>query len=506
MRLKILQERNAGYWPYGPAITALLESFTSNVDQVLGGHYEAAAGVFLKTHQYCCLDEESYSALGKRTLSCIKEDPSLLDKAYRHFLAYLPQFQRFCKTLTHTDGLTPKQLWEKYNTFYILYKEIYPWAEPLPYAIRDSIIESLEHYLKEKVSDKKKFGEYFTLLTTPVQKSFASKEEESLLKIYLLMQRESMVLEAFSGSMLSVKKVLSKHPYIDARIQKHFQEYSWIPFDYGTTVWNKEHFIASLMNLAKNHVDAQKRLKEIKSFTHRINAEKQKLYASIPIEKEYQQLFEAAALSAYLIDFKKEIFTKAHIQIQELLDTIARTIGITRTAMLYTVPDDIYDALLHKKRLDSQRLEARKYNSVGIAQNGKLRILEGRECTVFLNAQGFFDTAKAGVIEVKGMCACPGTVIGTVRFIRDARDVATLQKGEILVTFQTTPDFVPAMKKAAAIVTNEGGITSHAAIVSRELGIPCVIGTKIATQVFKNGDRVQVKATHGIVRKLERKL
>ena len=66
----------------------------------------------------------------------------------------------------------------------------------------------------------------------------------------------------------------------------------------------------------------------------------------------------------------------------------------------------------------------------------------------------------------------------------------------------TTPDYVPAMKRAAAIVTDKGGRTCHAAIVSRELKIPCVIGTKIATQVFKTGDIVEVDAERGIVKKI----
>ena len=66
----------------------------------------------------------------------------------------------------------------------------------------------------------------------------------------------------------------------------------------------------------------------------------------------------------------------------------------------------------------------------------------------------------------------------------------------------TRPELVPAMKKAAAIVTDEGGLTSHAAIVSRELGIPCVVGTKISTKIFKDGDLVEVNANHGSVRKI----
>jgi pyruvate,water dikinase len=66
----------------------------------------------------------------------------------------------------------------------------------------------------------------------------------------------------------------------------------------------------------------------------------------------------------------------------------------------------------------------------------------------------------------------------------------------------TTPDFVTAVKRAGGIVTNEGGVTCHAAIVSREFGIPCVVGTRIATRVIKTGDFVEVDGNHGVVRKL----
>ena len=71
-----------------------------------------------------------------------------------------------------------------------------------------------------------------------------------------------------------------------------------------------------------------------------------------------------------------------------------------------------------------------------------------------------------------------------------------------MISHMTNPDIVPAMKIAGAIVTDQGGITSHAAIVSRELGVPCLIGTKIATQVFKEGDLVEVDADNGVARKV----
>jgi pyruvate,water dikinase len=73
------------------------------------------------------------------------------------------------------------------------------------------------------------------------------------------------------------------------------------------------------------------------------------------------------------------------------------------------------------------------------------------------------------------------------------------QEGEILVTGMTRPEFVPLMRRAAAIVTDEGGITCHAAIVSRELNKPCIIGTKFATHILKDGDEVLVDANQGII-------
>jgi pyruvate,water dikinase len=102
-------------------------------------------------------------------------------------------------------------------------------------------------------------------------------------------------------------------------------------------------------------------------------------------------------------------------------------------------------------------------------------------------------------ILLKGLGSSPGIGSGAVRYIATPKDIHKMQKGEILVTDMTTPDFVPAMKKSAAIVTNTGGMTSHAAIVSRELGIPCIVGTGNATQILKDGMEVTVDGMHGIV-------
>jgi len=115
--------------------------------------------------------------------------------------------------------------------------------------------------------------------------------------------------------------------------------------------------------------------------------------------------------------------------------------------------------------------------------------------------QAFFDQHdKTG--SLVGQIANKGKAMGTVRIVLDPHDDKGFKQGDILVTSMTRPEFVPLMKKAAAVVTNEGGVTCHAAIVSRELNIPCIIGTKRATMVLKDGDVVEVDAMKGMVTKI----
>ncbi|HEX6965011.1 MAG TPA: phosphoenolpyruvate synthase [Gemmatimonadaceae bacterium] len=109
------------------------------------------------------------------------------------------------------------------------------------------------------------------------------------------------------------------------------------------------------------------------------------------------------------------------------------------------------------------------------------------------------DGAKAGRLLVRGLGASPGIASGDARVLASPSDAGKLRTGEVLITRRTSPDWVPIMRRAAAIVTDAGGMTSHAAIVSRELGIPCVVGTKDATHIVANGAAVTVNGTEGTV-------
>jgi phosphoenolpyruvate synthase/pyruvate phosphate dikinase len=103
---------------------------------------------------------------------------------------------------------------------------------------------------------------------------------------------------------------------------------------------------------------------------------------------------------------------------------------------------------------------------------------------------------------IKGQIANKGKVTGIARIIYDPKKFHSFVEGDILVTSMTRPEFVPMMKKASAIVTNEGGIACHAAIISRELNKPCIIGTKNVTEIVRDGDEIEVDADEGIVKVL----
>ena len=109
------------------------------------------------------------------------------------------------------------------------------------------------------------------------------------------------------------------------------------------------------------------------------------------------------------------------------------------------------------------------------------------------------ESAESGEELVRGLGAAPGMASGAVRVVTAREQAGDLEEGEVLVTHMTAPDWVPLMRRAAAIVTDSGGMTCHAAIVSRELGIPCVVGTGEATKVLHDGEMVTVDAGEGIV-------
>jgi phosphoenolpyruvate synthase/pyruvate phosphate dikinase len=156
-------------------------------------------------------------------------------------------------------------------------------------------------------------------------------------------------------------------------------------------------------------------------------------------------------------------------------------------------------------RLPVAEIARRQDFYVLMVKNAKLAVLSGPAAKKYFRAT-FPRETITNQTELKGTTASRGLARGPVTIVITQDDQKKMKPGDILVSTMTTPRLMTAVHRAAAIVTDEGGLTAHAAIVARELGIPCIVGTKIATQVLKDGDLVEVDATAGVVHKLKNRL
>lgn len=129
-------------------------------------------------------------------------------------------------------------------------------------------------------------------------------------------------------------------------------------------------------------------------------------------------------------------------------------------------------------------------------EKSKIYILQTRAVTVFPEKEV---VRVEGKVILKGLGASPGIAFGKVKIIHNLEDIIKVQKGDILVTYMTSPDLVPTMSRCGGIITDAGGLTSHAAIVSREMGIPCIVGTQNATKVLYDGQEITLDAYHGLI-------
>jgi phosphohistidine swiveling domain-containing protein len=158
-------------------------------------------------------------------------------------------------------------------------------------------------------------------------------------------------------------------------------------------------------------------------------------------------------------------------------------------------------ANIAKEKVSQEKIESIRERLEGcFMYNRKVYPLRDLEKTLEENGLTLEKVETDEVTEIKGRPAQQGKATGPVKIIRVKADTSKISQGDIMVTEMTNPDYVPYMKIAGAIVTDEGGATCHAAIASRELKVPCIVGTRVATKVLKDGDIVEVDADKGIVK------
>jgi phosphohistidine swiveling domain-containing protein len=222
------------------------------------------------------------------------------------------------------------------------------------------------------------------------------------------------------------------------------------------------------------------------------------------VSDEFQFVLNVAKCVAYVRQAGSEYSSIFSYKLLPYLNSIAEKLGVSYREMLYLTPDEIISFLKDGTSPMTVIQKRSGYNWLIFGdKKEELHISDQRKLLKNLESR-MVPQVEAGTKIFTGQIGNKGRARGIVRIVIAIDDFHKMRDGDILVTTMTTPDFVVLMQKASGIVTDTGGLLSHASIVSRELNKPCIIGTKIATQVLHDGDLVEVDAERGIVKILKK--
>jgi len=344
-------------------------------------------------------------------------------------------------------------------------------SDVLTEKIKQALVSKLN-----KISKLELLEEYFLLLSIPKKDSYMIKLQNNILKIGSLIQKDKNTEE---------------------EIKNLHKNFSWT----GCSMFDGEH-----VSIDKFREDTNSKL-DLNCKEELEKQEKEKIVRELKIKKLVNELefneeekkhLENLREWFFLRTYAKDIVSMTVADTMIVLNEIAKRSNIDKKDIVNLRKKEIESVFEAPKEKMMNIISKRKERYGVEVTNDKIKFFSGDDVSKIEEKE---DT-NLNVNEVKGTVASQGKVKGIVRYLIDATELDKIQKGDILVTSMTTTDFTPILDKLSALVTDEGGLTCHAAIVSRELGIPCVIGTRIATKVFKDNDKIEVDAINGIVKKI----
>ena len=488
MALKFFLDRDKMYpYPFYIADLALM----LDMQPIAGQNLTKSFCIFEKNRIYMHYDVDSIDGMGAALLDKILKNDGFYEEVIRQIYGQSQKMEEFTEQTNHLDvvKMSNTELVDWYAKYMQETRSLrsWGWVPPLidgmdkPH-LSNYLENKLREFLKDKASDQK-IIEYFSLLTTSDTPSEVQQEE--LARLELLLEMEG-------------------HPELkDALLNKHLNDYGWLTYGYSGPAMTMEYLLKAL----KSTLESGNPKDQVKSFQRRyenIKNQKQDLLQKLNLPADLVLLFGITSKFMAIKDFRKGVYQRSYLAMDKVMAEIAKRLDLDLKSVKFMLFAEIEDVLLNQhqafyKPIIAQRLE----RCCLVAENGEFKIYQGQACNdqiTKLVGKHPADINSENVKELKGSVAYAGHAKGIVKIVLVAEDVDKVNEGDILVSSATNPDLIVAMKRAAAFVTDTGGITSHAAIVARELKKPCVVGTGKATRVLKDRDTVEVDADKGIVR------
>lgn len=411
---------------------------------------------------------DDFAKLWKIVRSQIKRDKGYLKKIRTRYDKVFARYDSWLEQIRDSKLADQPDAWLKENLQQVGHCLVD--AMNLSHVI-EVISVGLESDLKEQLAARYqdvKINKILASLSNIYKPSFINLEEKDLFRI------RSAPLRSRS-----------------ALLARHSKKYYWFNTNYtGSKLADEQYFLKRLKNLTKAQASV---------------AADPAYFIRLAKDQAIKEIIKMISLTADWQDQRKVNIFKAIYHAEILVKEFSHRSGIRLADLHYLAVKEILNSIWIKnfKQL-SKELAARRQGCFQWMGVGREIIAAG---SLFKRLEKNYHSIRTRVdstpLSIEGTTANSGRVIGTVVVCKSVKDLIKVKKGDILVTSMTRPEYLSGIKKAAALVTDEGGITCHAAIVSRELNLPCIIGTKIATKALQTGDLVEVNANHGVVKLLK---
>jgi phosphohistidine swiveling domain-containing protein/DNA-binding transcriptional ArsR family regulator len=454
----------------------------------------------------------------------VNEKIRFFGKELREVVGLIPE--------SNLESLSSKKIWDLYKKHEDLHFEYYKWGwiPPAVDMFHDNLTNKGKELLGELGVPSDKIEDYLQLLTQPENESLIKQEDDNLMKIGIKVQEDKEQYKIFKDLFEKFKEEDVKYfglythtPAYEEKfeevvkslinkiradilndVQDHYAKYFFTKFIYTEEqgVYSFEHYLKSLVRLVSGDSDLKETHKKKEKELLDIKIKKKDLIKRIKLPKDLIIFFNAWGdfmvtkidrRYAQLFAFYKTTF---------LLEEIAKRLGISLKELRFMTSKEIYQSLFNNI-LDKEDIKKRVEFALYYTAKDTEVYYSGAEAKKIFEEYIEKDDDK-DVVELQGQCGCRGQARGLVKIVNVISDMPKVNKGDILVSISTQPDLLPAMKRAAAFITDQGGVTSHAAIVARETNTPCVIATRNATKVLKDGDEVEVYADKGLVKVIKR--
>ncbi|MBI2548712.1 hypothetical protein HYW21_05165 [Candidatus Woesearchaeota archaeon] len=325
----------------------------------------------------------------------------------------------------------------------------------------------------------------------------SQKERSTMLRYpqHNYVQEERFSMLTFAKECLGKKKSISGVTSAKAFLQNHAKKYFFIDNSWESTkILTTEDFEKRLQELILEKKEVIE--EQIIDLTTDWTKKHQKIREKYTWSDDLDNIFYFFQELTYLRDHRKKAVLLLNHYYDQCIRRMEEITDIPYKEWRVCRAEDIAKGRTKK---EYQQIIAKRQEIIMsiYSKNQIIRVLEEEAKEYYqLLSKSFENIGK----NIKGTTACRGKATGIIRVVLGESHFGKFNEKDILVAHMTRPEYVPLMKKAAAIITDEGGITCHAAVIARELNVPCIIGTQIATKVLKDGMVVSVDADKGIIK------